>query len=678
MAQIKINEISNNYSYNIGNSSYCTVALPITACWGPAFGDIAATGQTLDDALEATTWKRFTANQAGLESFIATYRGASSNYRRAKDFSYQIALTLLTQGYDILVSRLAPGAMASGSFNHYKEGDTEEPEVDGQLIVKAKYSGSFGNNILVTLKNVNQNYWNMVVYAIDASNVRTSLENIIFTLDMDQASDNILYVDEVDSKYVTLSVTGKVDDETVFVGDVDAKGNPIYDTDIVKGIRLSGGTDTFAVPTALPTGENTPKKPKRDATGDVEMDEESKVIVEENCTSIADWLLTQAAGYAISRFNTPLVSDDPYNVRYVKDLLGVGPDITTPTSDDNVAAAYKYREWLFTSATQILDLLKDKLTYNPNRIISPWDDQNFSELGVSEPLASFATVSPMHAKLMDVAYNSRCATAYLDIPKSLARSGVWNDSDVITERGYAQKLSNINSSDLYTSHSALFAPWGQYTYVGMSRQSPASPSFMALLIQRAMILNQANQYEWAMPTSRANGLKFGKLDYSVPHELLDRWQSTEGTALNIITNIPGMGTSLWGNSTLFEVPPATYQALGNLSTRLLINAIKDVVYKVGIGITYQYNNSEAYARFYAGVTPILDTMSNVGALIKGKDVVGANFDDPGYSVSMAADINGLDSVNANSVIGTIQIRVAGIINNITIDLIALPQTASLG
>ena len=112
--------------------------------------------------------------------------------------------------------------------------------------------------------------------------------------------------------------------------------------------------------------------------------------------------------------------------------------------------------------------------------------------------------------------------------------------------------------------------------------------------------------------------------------------------------------------------------------QFIFNAIQDVVYRVGIGITYQYSNANAYDRFYAGVTPILDTMSNLGALVKGADVPGrSDLDDPGYYVTMSADINGLDSVNANSVIGKIVIRTAGVIEDITIDLIALPQSAAL-
>ena len=210
----------------------------------------------------------------------------------------------------------------------------------------------------------------------------------------------------------------------------------------------------------------------------------------------------------------------------------------------------------------------------------------------------------------------------------------------------------------------MFAPWGQYTYAGTTRQAPATPSFMALLIDRAMIKNQAVQYEWALPTTRSNNVKLGKLAYTVPKKLLDNWQGSEGARVNTITTVPSLGTTIWGNATLFDVPPATYQALQNLSTRKLINAVKDTVFKIGIGIEFQYNGQEAYAKFYAGVTPLLDTMRNVGAI-------------EDYKVQMAADINNVDSINANSVVGTIYLVIAGVIENITVDLIALPQGTDL-
>ena len=131
-----------------------------------------------------------------------------------------------------------------------------------------------------------------------------------------------------------------------------------------------------------------------------------------------------------------------------------------------------------------------------------------------------------------------------------------------------------------------------------------------------------------------------------------------------MTNIPDLGLTVWGNSTLFEVPPATYQALANLSTRYLVNAVEDMAYRCGIQITFKYNNNEAYESFQIGMSPLLDTMKNVGAILD-------------YRIEMSADINGLEHVNANTVIGKIYLVVPGVINDIYVDLIVLPPAVDL-
>ena len=249
----------------------------------------------------------------------------------------------------------------------------------------------------------------------------------------------------------------------------------------------------------------------------------------------------------------------------------------------------------------------------------------------------------------------------------MPRSAVHDDSSI--NPGYAQKLARFSPADnldgsLYNSHSTLFAPWGQFVYTGTSKMASASPSFLALIIERAMIKNQSLQYEWIMPSSRKHNLPIGKLAYTIPKTVLDTWQNIEGTRINILTEMPDMGIILWGNSTLFEVPPATYQALANLSTRKLVNAVEDVVYKVGLSITFNYNNDEAYSKFYVGVSPILDSMKNAGAIVD-------------YKIKMSADINGVDSVNANTVIGKIYLTVNGVIEDINVDLIALPSSVDL-
>lgn len=608
MAQITINEISQNYTYNIGTNSFCTVALPITSSWGPSFVDPDAVGQDLDTVLENTAWHRFSATQAGLESFVSTYRGPAASYRSARDYSYQMAMTLLTSGYDVLVCRLCPGTNAEATITA-KNG--------GSLTLKAKYPGTFGNSIIATLNKVpNRKYWNLIVYVVDSSGVKTAVENIVFSFEIENSTDSILHLGELESNFLTFAVSGVIKDDADF-------------GESASMIRLAGGADRG------PDGT-------------------------------AEEMMDAAINYAKSRYKTVVDSVD--NLDYIKAL----EDVKAGSPDVGTASTIKYNEWLYTFALDVYDLLKDKLTYNPNRVISPgWDDQDIASL-TGQQVARLGTLSPIHVKLMDVAYYSRCAAALLDIPRSLPRSAVYNESTSASDEGYAQKLARLEpknaamdiNGSLYHTHSALFAPWGQYKYVGTNKQNPASPSFQALLIQRAMLQNQSVQYEWAMPTNRKHRLALGKLDYSVPKKLLDQWQTLEGVGVNVITSIPDLGTTIWGNSTLYEVPPATYQALANLSTRFLVNAIENIAYKAGISITFQYNNDEAYSKFYAAVTPILDTMKNVGAI-------------DGYYVKMSADINGMDQVNANTVIGKIYLVINGVINDIVVDLIALPPGTDL-
>lgn len=605
MANIIINEISQNYTYNIGNSSFATVAFPITSSWGPCYEDIESLGITADQMLEAITWQRFPATQAGLETFVSTYRGPASNYRLVKDYSYQLAMSLITAGYDILVCRLCPGVRAEGSFS---------TEAGGTFTVKAKYPGTFGNSLMATLQKVaNRDYWNLVVYVIDTSGVKTAVENLVFVFDLEHSTDSILHISEVESNFLSFVVTGELTDESTFTA---------------VSATLSGGSDKAA-----------------DTEGTAMIDDAIKL--------------------ATARYASVGYDDNPDYVAALTTVKGETPTTTT-------ASILRYNEWIYNAAMQVYDLLTDKLSYNPNRIISPgWDDQNITAIDGSA-VTRLNEISPLHIKLMDVAYGSRCATALIDIPKCLPRSAVYNESTKDNEVGYAQMLSrylpanadlDINSS-LYPTHSALFAPWGEYTYVGTSKKNAAPPSFLALLIQKAMLSNQTVQYEWMLPTNRAHSLSLGKLDYTVPKKLLDEWQNLEGVGVNVITTIPDLGITLWGNSTLYEVPPAAYQALANLSTRYLVNAIEDTIYRCGISITFRYNNDDAYNAFYAGVTPILDTMKNVGAI-------------EDYYVKMAADINGLDQVNANTVIGKVYITVNGVINDIIVDLIALPPSVDL-
>lgn len=922
MADIVINEISQNYSYVIGDSSYCCVALPITSCWGPAYT------ASNEDEIEDVVWQRFRANSQGLESFVSTYRGAAANYRLSEDYSYQMAVSLLTAGYDVLVCRLSPGNEAQGFLRRSYKGqlspdwgadlsatddatgnyarpirgttysylgqnipvasvesftytsqigatpvdltegtdyeldyitgevtfletseiipagpgvegsyatlyyhfyssdarsiistgqvslpvsdaeghplasiplycdanhpvtissthpnfntttitntvssisadaptgvyaigesgnitsivfylkdtlanradtavwaangivggetytvtgdkDLEDSASEGTLTLSAKYPGTFGNRLQCSLRRMTTagvTYWNLITYIVDASGVRTAVENLNFVFDIENSTDNVPYVEEIQSQFIDIKADN-LNEESIFAETADDKltitftlGSDKGDftdvrTSLLHALNLAEARykvkataypyiqtaeDSFAGPeqggayelthtvsdvnTIVCTYDGTPLTNTGD-DADYSYDANTNKI-----TILATSQIVPAAGSGDETKSLVVsysyVADTFYksSVEYVDALCNKynyyqNVDATT-------AATYEYLEWVFTNCIDLYGLLSDKLAYNPNRVISPgWDDQNFLRLsGDASYDKNITTPSPLHLALMKAAYEARCATAYIDLPKSLAKKYVSNDAQSPIIRGYAQLLARQDFADsdgLFTTHSALFGPWGTYTYVGTSKQAIASPSFLALLIQRSMILNQSLQYEWIQPSSRKNNVNIGKMDYTVSKKYLDAWQpdpDTEGgVGVNAIAKIPDLGLSVWGDSTLYENPPATYQALRNLSTRLLVNAIKNVVYKVGISITFQYTNQTAFSSFYVGVTPILDSMKNAGAIDDYKVVIGNDFDAVGM-------------VKANSCVGKIYITPNGTIQHITVDLIALPPQTDL-
>ena len=634
MANIVINEISDNYTYNIGNNAFATVALPITASWGPAFLDPSSVGLTEDNAgftaeLDNVKWTQFPATRQGLDAFVSAYRGPSSLYKAHKDYSYQTAITLLTSGYDVLVCRVCGGKSAQGQLKVSGTATSYPPtgsETWEGFLINAKYAGTFGNNLKVTITqlslSVTQKYWNAIVSIIDATGGVSAVENFNFVITepiTGELPEYIVPINEINSDFVTITATSGVTDSSTFT---------------TGTATCAGGTDDLApASTATSAGE--------------------KAVLQ----SLAG-IRYVAAGYSVT-------SDIP---QYYQKITAW--DVTNVSITE--VQYLKHMEWNYTAAFYAFSLLRDKLQYNPQRIMAAgWDDQDI-QLYVDGGFTSSVqpVISPLHVAIMNAAYYGRCGAGLIDIPRSVPQSLVYSTAD--GTEGYAQKLASATLPDalldknagLYVTHCALFAPWGQYKFVGMNRMTKASPSFLALLIQRAQILNQPIQYEWCLPTDRKHNLNIGKMDYEVNKATLDKWQKLEGVGVNVITPIPGLGTNLWGNSTLFNVPPATYQALANLSTRYLMNAVENVAYTVGLTITFQYNNDQAYSTFYAGVTPILDSMKNVGAI---RD----------YRVQMSADINGEDHVNANTVIGKIYLVVEGVINDIVIDLIALPPTADL-
>lgn len=158
-------------------------------------------------------------------------------------------------------------------------------------------------------------------------------------------------------------------------------------------------------------------------------------------------------------------------------------------------------------------------------------------------------------------------------------------------------------------------------------------------------------------------------EYKIKKKYLDLIQNhDEGVCLNPLMEVPGKGFTCFGNSTLWDKPLGTYNALQNLSTRFLTNRVKQRIWDTALQILFKYNNEDAYSHFYAGLSPLLDEMRAVGAL------TGNEYNPWGYRIIMNPDIINLDRINANTVIGRVELAVTGVIDTVDVDLFLLPPT----
>lgn len=724
MANIQINEYSASIGYRNNDAQYATVALPITSQWGPALYDGV---EDITDVSAANTldydYLHFSPDD--IQKYIATYRGPIQSYKLYGDYSYQVGLTLLAKGYDVLVQRISLGTKATGDIYNTIDGKpefviytlvegaeaptweantyysvkaivadksatwvantyysragegteqspytytvtTSEPQgwgvdtfyvLQGTLTtyepddwsttynslyytqstipatpvmsVEAKYRGTFGNSIRVKLTQ-RSSYWILAVYSENTNGGYTPLESTLFTLDMDAATDSVIYIDEIQSNFIDIT-SHSLTSDIIWI-------NSRYNA-------LEGAFDLLQVEGK--SGGNT-----------------WNALSGQNWASLIDLTWDEISTGTVIDLAT---------LKGIRGWTSEIPDSTElPANGIAISKMYNY-EYIFKYAADSLNLLTDKFTYNPYVITLPsWDDLLiFDELKIDIPVSD---ISPLTKVLLTAAYMSRCACSYIATPYSLAKSEI--DAYLKAFDAFQTVISaqfdgeNVDREGLFLTHSALFAPYGEYKLVGETKYHMISASILALILQRSMILNQSQQFFWLLPSSRKTNTStqpetVRSLQYKISKTELDSWQNfDEGISFNVIANIPTIGLTVWGNSTLFNNPPATYQALHSLSTRHLIDALKDLSYTCGISITYQYNNSQAYSAFYAGMTPTLDTMVNCGAIT-------------GYKIEMSKDLANVDQVDYNSVLGKVYLTIEGVINNITVDLIALPSDFDL-
>jgi len=619
MPRINITEHSDTYSFQVRNNNYATVALPICAIWGPAY--------VANDEDANPDWIHFSAGYRGTTDFVNTFKGPNS-YMGQREKSYDYALKLLASGYDILAKR-ADG-IGSAATAEISKG------INIIFRSQAKYPGSYGNQLKLRIKVAN-NFANGKTASVEIYDRNGHTESSTKTVL--QPTDKLLEI-----KTVALD-TSSATDNVPYIHDCTFEYLSYVKIEAANASQITAGAEFID---SLVGGYDYNNNPPSSAGSSTEA--EIKSMIQSRIGS----------GYNNNTF---------YN--YITDMIG-DPSASTPVpakvSADEVKQIWNQQR-VINNAWAMISELDDPICYDWDCLfLGTRDDQYVPKSwidaqGITSP--SYA-VTQLQIDMAKVSARSKCGCAFIGTPFNMPRGK--DDGEATGAVAYKNQLADKLTST-YSTFAELVGPWCKTTLPISGSNAWITPELAhLLLIINAQGIGGINKW-WMVPAGMSSTGVAHTPEYKIKKAYLDIIQNhDEGVCLNPLMEVPGKGFTCFGNSTLWDKPLGTYNALQNLSTRLLCNRVKQRIWDVALQILFKYNNENAYSHFYAGLSPLLDEMRSVGAL------TGNEANPYGYKIIMNPDIVNLDRINANTVIGKVYLAVTGVIDTVDVDLFLLPPT----
>lgn len=648
MPRINITEHSETYSVQVRNNNYATVALPITAIWGPAY--------VADDEDNNPDWVHFTSGYRGTTDFINTFKGPNT-YLGQREKSYDYALKLLAAGYDVLVKRVDGLGNNSYFGTVLQKGETSDEDI--RIAINAKYPGQYGDRLGIVITK--SGAWNNLDATTFKGTIRvyecidgtpptsailkqTLLENKNVAFVDAAVSDNCPLITEAVFEYIQSPLIGTgvgtyyltpVPLDKVIWNNVDL---PVYG-------RLTGGSDYTSY-----------------AVGGGPINEAAILALINN----------HDAG------RIPDATDDPQSVDYSTYFKYI-KSLTTAYGTDQTALRLLYNQQiLYSRFRDVMWELTDCICYDWDVLFCGIADDQYMPASYLNTITDKTQITYRVTKVMtdmvEVSAKSKCGCVFIGEPFNMPRGTQITSGEAVAVTGaikfkndLSKALSDLNP--MYPTFAELVGPWCKTTLPVSGSNVWITPELAhLLLIINAQGIGGINKW-WMIPAGMTSTGVAHTPEYKIKQTYLDIIQNhDEGVCLNPLMEVPGKGFTCFGNSTLWDKPLGTYNALQNLSTRLLCNRVKQRIWDVALQILFKYNNENAYSHFYAGLSPLLDEMRSVGAL------TGNEYNPLGYKIIMNPDIINLDRINANTVIGKVYLAVTGVIDTVDVDLFLLPPT----
>lgn len=174
----------------------------------------------------------------------------------------------------------------------------------------------------------------------------------------------------------------------------------------------------------------------------------------------------------------------------------------------------------------------------------------------------------------------------------------WNPSDL------PQYVEYLNESQC-TVHS----PWC-YTADPYNNNALTlmPPSFVFLYTLLSNLINSPDSQKWFPPAgvTRATARVVVKPYYEIGSTLLNAWQNDTLARVNPIMRLKNYGYVIYGQYTSYvAIDQFTHSALESLNVRLVANCVKKQIFNLCLKLAFEPNNSSLWFKFYDGMDKYL-------------------------------------------------------------------------
>lgn len=506
------------------------------------------------------------------------------------------------------VTATTSSADATATYQSMKESDVWKFAFAPQIKeINAKYKGSFGNNLMISIAQINTSrlaesyqYAGISVYYIDQEvnynadgsvasrvvNKTTLLENKIVSTNPNDPN----YFEDVEFEFIEIKGTDSAREELALVWS-NIEANPTSD------YRYSGfPVIPFKYTDA--NGYNTQYNfdamfGQKDFGTDFEYTKDT-VLPKLKAGFKGYWTSTSSEGWTVDDVQA-----------YQLDIYGNA--VTSPTPENLKAGIIAN---IFTELANVYQQFTDPYVYDFDFITSSglvWrkyelengetedDPYVVSIKQPSEATNTYGSITPVHESMRTLVETRQDCVALFDVPHDYNTKGLVEYSRILN-----------------TSYGTMHFPWCWVNSPDIAgKLILMAPSYIFLYTFLSNLINNVESQKWFPPAgvTRATARVVVKPDFEIGSVLLNEWQNDNTSRVNPIMKLKQYGYVIYGQYTNLEaIDLYTHSALESLNVRLIANVVKKKIFDSCLNLAFEPNTSNLWLKFFAQMDEYLRFM----------------------------------------------------------------------